>query len=157
MCLCCPFSFWHSSFFRQSHYNSAVNICFNVSFEFHKVWRFESPLSQSQRTSCRVFSEDICVRSLFFSCSQRSESPDPPAVGACGAGCAASMLPSCDHLGRVFSVRLWLAVSPRLSLPPHHSWLVIGYSRSLHFTQWCFGCSSGKRVSVFGLFCFHPH
>lgn len=37
-------------------------------------------------------------------------------------------------------------------------WLV-GFSRFLSpvtFTQWCFGCSSGKQVSMFVLFCYYP-
>lgn len=57
------------------------------------------------------------------------------------------------------SFRLLLASCPAL-LPFLLSllWLV-GFSRSLSpvtFTQWCFGCSSGKQVSMFVLFCYYP-
>lgn len=36
-------------------------------------------------------------------------------------------------------------------------WLVSHGLSPVTFTQWCFGCSSGKRVSMFVLFCYYPH
>lgn len=35
-------------------------------------------------------------------------------------------------------------------------WFCRALSSPVTFTQWCFGCSSGKRVSVFVLFCYYP-
>lgn len=35
-------------------------------------------------------------------------------------------------------------------------WLVSHGLSPVTFTQWCFGCSSGKRVSMFVLFCYYP-
>lgn len=55
--------------------------------------------------------------------------------------------------------------SPSCSLPVQlyshfcsHScdWLVSHGLSPVTFTQWCFGCSSGKRVSMFVLFCYYP-
>lgn len=55
--------------------------------------------------------------------------------------------------------RLLLASCPAL-LPffcPHScDWLVSHGLSPVTFTQWCFGCSSGKRVSLFVLFCYYP-
>lgn len=33
---------------------------------------------------------------------------------------------------------------------------LVSHGLSVTFTQWCFGCSSGKRVSMFVLFCYYP-
>lgn len=58
-----------------------------------------------------------------------------------------------------------LPLSPSCSLPVQlysqfcsHScdWLVSHGLSPVTFTQWCFGCSSGKRVSMFVLFCYYP-
>lgn len=55
------------------------------------------------------------------------------------------------------SLRLALLVQLYSHFCSHScDWSVSHGLSPVTFTQWCFGCSSGKRVSMFVLFCYYP-
>lgn len=162
---------------------------------------FSLSLSKSQKTSCWLSLEDICVRQFFLHLSQPLEQDFPTIPPGDPSGFRGTRgtrwhsrppFPAPESFGpstlldpsKVSPLRLrcsdhdsfspspcprvWAAVPSLLvscSLPVQlysqfcsHScdWLVSHGLSPVTFTQWCFGCSSGKRVSMFVLFSYYP-
>lgn len=105
----------------------------------------QPPFQRTFRTACPpALLDPVKVRPLSL---RRADSDSTPP--------SATPLPVSSGAFPLSAGRVLLASRPAL-LPHSCDWLVSRGLSPVTFTQWCFGCSSGKQVSMFVLFCFYP-
>lgn len=147
----CPFS----CFLSPSHRRCPVEfswrtVVWDISspFSFPSFWS-KNPNHPTWRSS--GFWERVVRTGPLSAAWRRSRldtalSSSSPLPASLGFSCVSSPL-SCSPSVQLYSSRSLAC-----------DWLVShGLFSPVTFTQWCFGCSSGKRVSMFVLFCFYPH
>lgn len=130
--------------------------------------RFPTTLPGDPPGAFRGTAGDKMTRSPLCSHLSKEPSECPPSSTCWRSGLFHRAAPTATAFFPSPHLCLWAAV-PSLSPPSFAScsplvqlfshscdWLVSRGLSPVTFTQWCFGCSSGKQVSMFVLFCFYP-